>query len=75
MMIIIMNDISFPLQYYKPEGIPAKNLNSDVCALCGNQFLVKVGQEGVVENTYRLTCAHEYVPYINVQNVATKYTR
>ena len=67
--------LNFPLQYYKPEGIPAKNLNSDVCALCGNQFLVKVGQEGVVENTYRLTCAHEYVPYINVQNVATKYTR
>ena len=49
------------LQYYKPEGIPARQLDRDVCALCGNQFLVKVGQEGVVENTYRLSCAHEYV--------------
>ena len=51
---------SFPFwQYYKPEGIPARQLDSDVCALCGNQFLVKVGQEGVVENTFRLPCGHE----------------
>lgn len=46
--------------YYKPEGIPARQLDSDVCALCGNQFLVKVGQEGVVENTFRLPCGHEF---------------
>lgn len=46
--------------YYKPGGMPARRLDADVCALCGNQFLVKVGQEGVVENTYRLTCSHEY---------------
>lgn len=45
--------------YYQPEGIPARQLDQDVCALCGNQFLVKVGQEGVVENTYRLSCSHE----------------
>jgi len=46
--------------YYKPEGIPSRQLDGDMCALCGNQFLVKVGQEGVVENTYRLTCGHEF---------------
>ena len=51
----------FPLQYYKPEGIPDRKCEHDVCALCGNQFLVKVGQEGVIENTYKLTCSHEYV--------------
>ena len=68
---VVMRDITFGStkseidfffffwQYYKPEGIPARQLDSDVCALCGNQFLVKVGQEGVVENTYRLSCGHE----------------
>ena len=52
---------NFPLffQYYKPSGIPVRQLDKNVCALCGNQFLVKVGEEGVVENTYRLTCGHE----------------
>ncbi len=45
--------------YYRKEGIPGRALQGDTCALCGNQFLVKVGQEGVVENTYRLTCSHE----------------
>ena len=45
--------------YYKPSGIPERQLENDVCALCGNKLLVKVGEEGVVENTYRLTCSHE----------------
>lgn len=45
--------------YYKPEGIPSRQLEQDVCALCGNKFLVKVDQEGVMENTYRLSCSHE----------------
>ena len=47
------------LQYYQPEGVPTRHLESDMCALCGNKFLVKVGEEGVVENTYRLSCGHE----------------
>eukprot|EP00096_Caligus_rogercresseyi_P011541 TRINITY_DN4553_c0_g1_i2.p1 TRINITY_DN4553_c0_g1~~TRINITY_DN4553_c0_g1_i2.p1 ORF type:complete len:325 (-),score=52.80 TRINITY_DN4553_c0_g1_i2:72-1046(-) len=46
--------------YYKPEGIPARHLENDVCALCGNQFLIKVGQEGMFENTFRLACKHEF---------------
>merc|ERR1712150_132877 len=46
--------------YYQPGGMPARRLDAAVCALCGNHFLVKVGEEGVVENTYRLTCSHEF---------------
>jgi len=46
--------------YYQPEGIPSRQLEADMCALCGNKFLVKVGEEGVVENTYRLSCGHEF---------------
>ena len=50
---------SIVLQYYTKEGIPNRELEKDVCALCGNQFLVKVGEQGVIENTYRLSCSHE----------------
>ena len=64
--------IFFLLQYYKPEGIPDRKCEHDVCALCGNQFLVKVGQEGVIENTYKLTCSHEYVN-ISIFNALSFY--
>ena len=47
------------LGYYTKTGIPQRQLEPDMCALCGNKFLVKVGEEGVVENTYRLSCGHE----------------
>ena len=57
--ILIISFFIFPSQYYQPEGIPSRQLEADMCALCGNKFLVKVGEEGVVENTYRLSCGHE----------------
>jgi len=57
---IITEKMVSGIGYYKPGGMPARRLDADVCALCGNKFLVKVGQEGVVENTYRLTCSHEF---------------
>ena len=28
--------------------------------MCGNKLLVPVGEEGVIENTFRLTCSHEF---------------
>ncbi len=56
-LLWIVDNVCF--QYYQKEGIPSRHLESNMCALCGNQFLVKVGQEGVVENTYRLSCSHE----------------
>jgi RING finger protein 121 len=28
--------------------------------VCGNKLLVSVDEEGVLENTYRLTCGHEF---------------
>ena len=56
---ITIFSLLFFFQYYKPSGIPVRQLDSNMCALCGNQFLVQVGQEGVVENTYRLSCSHE----------------
>jgi len=46
--------------YYTPIGMPTKSLEPGICAICGNPQLVPVGEEGVVENTYRLTCGHTF---------------
>ena len=46
--------------YYKQEGIPERALETDTCAVCGNKLLVSAEQEGVLENTYRLSCGHEF---------------
>ncbi|KAL1110082.1 hypothetical protein AAG570_008160 [Ranatra chinensis] len=46
--------------YYSKEGIPSRHLDSNVCAVCGNKLLVATDEEGVLENTYKLTCDHVF---------------
>ncbi|XP_014363824.2 RING finger protein 121 isoform X1 [Papilio machaon] len=46
--------------YYTKEGIPTRQLESNVCAVCGNQLLVDVNEEGILENTYKLPCGHVF---------------
>ncbi|XP_050355369.1 RING finger protein 121 [Nymphalis io] len=46
--------------YYTKEGMPTRHLESNVCAVCGNKLLVDVNEEGVLENTYKLTCSHVF---------------
>lgn len=41
--------------------MPTRNLDPNVCAVCGNKLLVNENEEGVIENTYKLTCDHVYV--------------
>lgn len=51
----------FPLcvfQYYNLGGMPLRSLCRDVCAVCGQRTLVEVDEEGVVEDTYQLSCGH-----------------
>ncbi|KAI5636945.1 hypothetical protein NE865_10360 [Phthorimaea operculella] len=40
--------------YYTQEGIPTRQLESNVCAVCGNQLLVAVNEEGVIAVKYGL---------------------
>lgn len=47
-------------QYYSASGMPTKHLSDDICAVCGQPILVDVSEEGIIENTYRLTCNHVY---------------
>ncbi|CAH2088379.1 unnamed protein product [Euphydryas editha] len=46
--------------YYTKEGMPTRHLETNVCAVCGNKLLVDVNEEGVLENTYKLTCGHVF---------------
>jgi hypothetical protein len=40
--------------------MPTRHLDSGVCAVCGNKLLVQENEEGVLENTYKLSCDHVY---------------
>ncbi|KAG8280317.1 hypothetical protein J6590_084593 [Homalodisca vitripennis] len=46
--------------YYTANGIPTRHLEAGVCAVCGNRLLVQENQEGVLENTYKLSCDHVF---------------
>ncbi|CAG0892551.1 unnamed protein product [Cyprideis torosa] len=46
--------------YYTPDGMPQRNLDPKVCAVCGNPLLTPYGEEGVIEDTYRLACNHDF---------------
>lgn len=47
-------------QYYSASGMPTKHLSDSICAVCGQPILVSVDEEGIMENTYRLSCNHVY---------------
>lgn len=50
----------FLFQYYSASGMPTKHLSDNICAVCGQPILVDVSEEGIIENTYRLSCNHVY---------------
>lgn len=52
--------MSLLLQYYSPKGMPTRHLENDICAVCGNRLLTDVNVEGVIENTYKLSCNHVF---------------
>ncbi|XP_004536133.1 RING finger protein 121 [Ceratitis capitata] len=55
---ICSEKMAVQIGYYTPQGIPTRHLDNNVCAICGNQLLVNVKEEGLFENTYKLTCNH-----------------
>ncbi|XP_027010113.1 RING finger protein 121 isoform X2 [Tachysurus fulvidraco] len=46
--------------YYSASGMPTKHLSDSICAVCGQPILVSVDEEGIMENTYRLSCNHVF---------------
>ena len=48
------------LQYYTPTGLPGRNLEPNMCAVCGNNIIVEDNDDAIIEKTYKLTCDHVY---------------
>ncbi|XP_057173028.1 E3 ubiquitin ligase RNF121 isoform X2 [Ursus arctos] len=46
--------------FYSESGMPTKHLSDSVCAVCGQRIFVDVSEEGIIENTYRLSCNHVF---------------
>ncbi|BES91246.1 RING finger protein [Nesidiocoris tenuis] len=46
--------------YYSKDGMPTRALDDNVCAVCGNNVLVSIEEEGILENTYKLSCEHVF---------------
>uniref|UniRef100_A0A8C3YAG1 Ring finger protein 121 n=1 Tax=Catagonus wagneri TaxID=51154 RepID=A0A8C3YAG1_9CETA len=46
--------------FYSESGMPTKQLSDSVCAVCGQPIFVGVSEEGIIENTYRLSCNHVF---------------
>lgn len=44
--------------YYTGRGMPSRNLSDDICAVCGQKIFVDLDEEGIIENTYQLSCNH-----------------
>lgn len=40
--------------------MPTRQLEDDVCAVCGNKLLVGENDEGIIEATYKLSCNHVF---------------
>lgn len=58
--VTISPSLLCPPQFYSASGMPTKHLSDSVCAVCGQQIFVDVNEEGIIENTYRLSCNHVY---------------
>ena len=56
---LLMYCTSVLFQYYTSTGLPARKLEPNVCAVCGNDILDD--DDDVSEKSYKLSCDHVYV--------------
>ncbi|GFR16033.1 RING finger protein 121 [Trichonephila clavata] len=57
---IITDKMAAKIGYYTTTGIPVRQLESNICAVCGNPILVQDNSNAIVEKTYNLTCGHTF---------------
>uniref|UniRef100_A0A8C4W9G5 Ring finger protein 175 n=1 Tax=Gopherus evgoodei TaxID=1825980 RepID=A0A8C4W9G5_9SAUR len=46
--------------FYNVSGMPTRSLSNDICAVCGQKIFVDINEEGIIENTYQLSCNHVF---------------
>ncbi|ELK25353.1 RING finger protein 175, partial [Myotis davidii] len=44
--------------FYSDSGMPTRSLSDSICAICGQKIIVELDEEGLIENTYQLSCNH-----------------
>nr|XP_008990828.2 RING finger protein 175 isoform X3 [Callithrix jacchus] len=44
--------------FYSVSGMPTRSLSDNICAVCGQKIIVELDEEGLIENTYQLSCNH-----------------
>ncbi|XP_041051030.1 RING finger protein 175 isoform X2 [Carcharodon carcharias] len=44
--------------FYNCGSMPSRNLSDDICAVCGQKIFVDISEEGIIEDTYQLSCNH-----------------
>ncbi|CAM5140580.1 unnamed protein product, partial [Natator depressus] len=47
-------------QFYNVSGMPTRNLSNNICAVCRQKIFVDMNEEGIIENTYQLSCNHVF---------------
>ncbi|NXG86306.1 RN175 protein, partial [Stercorarius parasiticus] len=48
------------ISFYNISGIPTRSLSNDICTVCGQNIFVDINEEGIIENTYQLSCNHVF---------------
>uniref|UniRef100_A0A663DYE1 Ring finger protein 175 n=1 Tax=Aquila chrysaetos chrysaetos TaxID=223781 RepID=A0A663DYE1_AQUCH len=48
------------ISFYNTSGIPTRNLSNSICAVCTQKIFVDINEEGIIENTYQLSCNHVF---------------
>ncbi|XP_066217020.1 RING finger protein 175 [Saccopteryx leptura] len=46
--------------FYSVGGMPTRSLSDSICAVCGQKIVVELDEEGLIENTYQLSCNHVF---------------
>ncbi|XP_057582943.1 RING finger protein 175 [Hippopotamus amphibius kiboko] len=46
--------------FYSISGMPTRSLSDDICTVCGQKIIMELDEEGLIENTYQLSCKHVF---------------
>lgn len=63
-----------PLQYSSKGGLPSRSLETNICAVCGQELVLRNeddDDDNGPEKTYKLSCGHLY-PYCTLSNALQK---
>jgi len=60
---ICTDKLAVNIGYYHPRGLPTRQLEENICAICGHELIVKADEEGLLENSYKLPCHHVFHEY------------